>query len=75
MKAKAKRLDSLLLTFLSIKSINVAHKAIVLPIFLLQYFSMHGTRLDDRLYRIVFLVLDSRSNSKALIILNTESMI
>ena len=31
---------------------------------------MHGIRLDDRLYRIAFFVLDSQSDSKISIVLN-----
>ena len=34
---------------------------------------MYGTKLDDMLYRIAFLVLDSRSDSKVSIILSTKA--
>ena len=36
---------------------------------------MPDARIEGKLYRIAFLVLDGRSDSKALIISNTESMI
>lgn len=55
-KAKAKRLDSITPTSLYARWIDAVQRAIILPILLFQNLSIHGTKLDKKLYRIAFLV-------------------
>lgn len=74
-EVKAKKLENLSLISLSAKQISIACKIVVLFIFLVQNSLILDARIEKKLYKTIFFILDGQSNSKTLIISNMESII